>query len=98
MYRWTARGTHDGEYDGIAPTGNQMMVSGITILHIANGQIVDNRFESNLHTLPDSISEAVLTRFWGAAGLRRFVGLVEAFCNRLLSCRGRRQTSSFNCL
>ena len=55
VYRWTARGTHDGEYDGIAPTGNQMMVSGITILHIANGRIVDDRFESNLHTLPDQL-------------------------------------------
>jgi predicted ester cyclase len=55
VYRWTARGTHHGAYDGIAPTGNKMMVSGITMLHISNGRIVDDRFESNVHTLPDQL-------------------------------------------
>jgi predicted ester cyclase len=56
-YRWLARGTHHGEYDGIAPTGNQMMVTGITILRIVNGRIVDDRFESNMHTVPNQLRQ-----------------------------------------
>ena len=57
VYRWIARGTHDGEYDGIAPTGSPMMVTGITLLRITDGRIVDDRFESNLHTLPDQLKQ-----------------------------------------
>ena len=57
-YRWIARGTHDGEYDGIAPTGNLIMLTGITLLRITNGRIVDDQFESNLHSLPDQLKQS----------------------------------------
>lgn len=39
--RWTARGTHEGEFQGIAPTGKQVTITGITIQRIAGGRIVE---------------------------------------------------------
>jgi steroid delta-isomerase-like uncharacterized protein len=38
--RWIASGTHQDEMMGIAPTGNQVRVEGITISHIQEGKIV----------------------------------------------------------
>ena len=46
-YRWTARGTHQGEYAGIAPTGKTITATGITILRIVDGKVVEDRFESS---------------------------------------------------
>ena len=47
--RWSASGTHTGELRGIAPyvrgippTNKRVTVTGITISHIANGQIVES--------------------------------------------------------
>jgi serine phosphatase RsbU (regulator of sigma subunit)/predicted ester cyclase len=40
-YRWTARGTHLGEWAGISPTGNHMAATGITIFRIAEDKIVE---------------------------------------------------------
>jgi predicted ester cyclase len=40
--RWTARGTHKGELFGIAPTGKQATVTGISIDRWANGKIVES--------------------------------------------------------
>ena len=40
--RWTARGTHDGELFGVAPTGNSVSTSGITIIRVADGKIVED--------------------------------------------------------
>jgi steroid delta-isomerase-like uncharacterized protein len=39
--RWSVRGTHRGEFQGIAPTGNQISVSGTTVHHLVNGKIVE---------------------------------------------------------
>ena len=39
--RWTARGTHDGELMGIAPTGRPVSVTGITIQHFRDGKVVE---------------------------------------------------------
>ena len=39
--RWRAQGTHQGELMGIAPTGNQVMITGITIHRIEEGKIVE---------------------------------------------------------
>ncbi len=41
VQRFTARGTHKGEWMGIAPTGKQMTVSGIAIHRITGGKIVE---------------------------------------------------------
>ena len=37
--RWTGQGTHQGELMGIAPTGNQVTVTGIEIVRISGGKI-----------------------------------------------------------
>jgi steroid delta-isomerase-like uncharacterized protein len=39
--RWTWRGTHKSEYMGVAPTGKQVTITGISILRILGGKIVE---------------------------------------------------------
>ncbi len=39
--RWTASGTHDGAFMGIAPTGTQVTFSGTYIYRIAGGRIAE---------------------------------------------------------
>src|ERR687894_2557249 len=39
--RWTARGTHQGDLMGVAPTGNRVEVMGVTISRIEGGKIVE---------------------------------------------------------
>jgi steroid delta-isomerase-like uncharacterized protein len=38
--RFVERGTHQGSWMGIPPTGNSIVVPGVAIFQIANGQIV----------------------------------------------------------
>src|SRR5262245_53653523 len=45
--RWTATGTHDGELDGLAPTGRSATTSGISITRIVDGKIVEDHTEWN---------------------------------------------------
>ena len=40
--RFTARGTHQGDWMGIAPTGKQVTIPGIAIHRITGGRIVEN--------------------------------------------------------
>jgi steroid delta-isomerase-like uncharacterized protein len=40
--RWTAKGTHKGELLGIAPTGKESTVTGLTIDKIKDGKIVES--------------------------------------------------------
>jgi steroid delta-isomerase-like uncharacterized protein len=39
--RWTVQGTHSGEFIGVAPTGKQVTVKGITIYGLADGKFVE---------------------------------------------------------
>ncbi len=39
--RWSAQGTHRGAFGGIAPTGNVITFTGITISRLENGQLVE---------------------------------------------------------
>jgi steroid delta-isomerase-like uncharacterized protein len=41
MTRWSCRGTHKGDLRGIAPTGKQINISGVTIARLANGKFVE---------------------------------------------------------
>ena len=43
--RFIFRGTHEGESQGIPATGNKIEVSGITIMRIENGKVVEEREE-----------------------------------------------------
>lgn len=47
VYRWTARGTHQGDLMGVAPTGNGVTITGITIERFSGGRIVEewNNFD-----------------------------------------------------
>jgi steroid delta-isomerase-like uncharacterized protein len=40
--RWTGRGTHQGELFGVAPSGNQVELSGITISRFEGGKFVED--------------------------------------------------------
>ncbi len=39
--RWASTGTHQGELEGVAPTGKNFSLSGISIARFANGKIVE---------------------------------------------------------
>jgi steroid delta-isomerase-like uncharacterized protein len=41
MTRWSCRGTHKGDLNGIAPTGKQITISGLTVARVSNGKIVE---------------------------------------------------------
>jgi steroid delta-isomerase-like uncharacterized protein len=41
MARWSCRGTHKGDLSGIAPTGKQVTISGVTIARFTNGKMVE---------------------------------------------------------
>jgi predicted ester cyclase len=41
VVRWSASGTHEGSYYGIAPTGKKITYSGIDIVRIERGKIVE---------------------------------------------------------
>ena len=40
--RWTARGTHQGEYMGIPASGKSVQVTGVNIGRFENGKVVEN--------------------------------------------------------
>jgi steroid delta-isomerase-like uncharacterized protein len=40
--RWTGSGTHQGEFMGVAPSGNQVTVTGITINRVSGGKIAES--------------------------------------------------------
>ncbi len=41
MTRWSCRGTHKGDLNGIAPTGKHITISGVTVARFSNGKIVE---------------------------------------------------------
>jgi len=41
MARWSCRGTHKGDLSGIAPTGRQFTISGVSIARFAGGKVVE---------------------------------------------------------
>jgi steroid delta-isomerase-like uncharacterized protein len=39
--RWTLRGTHQGAFQGIPPTGETVSATGMTIFRIADGKLIE---------------------------------------------------------
>jgi predicted ester cyclase len=56
--RWSVRGTHLGEYQGVAATGKEVRGSGITIFHFRKGKIIEDRFESSTPDLRQTLLDA----------------------------------------
>lgn len=48
--RWIMRGTHDGEFMGVEPTGRSIEMSGIGIFHLDDGKVAE------AFTIPDTIT------------------------------------------
>jgi len=40
--RWSSRGTHQGEFRGIGPTGNEVRLTGIGIFRFSDGKVVES--------------------------------------------------------
>jgi steroid delta-isomerase-like uncharacterized protein len=49
--RWTLRGTHSGEFMGVAPTNRPVELSGINIYRIAGGRIAENHEQVGMDAL-----------------------------------------------
>ncbi len=49
--RWTGRGTHRGELQGIAPTGRRVEVPGSVFYRIVDGKIVEFRGQLDMMSL-----------------------------------------------
>lgn len=45
--RWKAEGTHRGDLMGLAPTGKRVLLTGIEILRMSGGKIVERWAEDN---------------------------------------------------
>ena len=43
--RFTMRGTHKGQFRGIAPSGKEVTMTGIDIIRLAEGKMVEDRVE-----------------------------------------------------
>jgi steroid delta-isomerase-like uncharacterized protein len=39
--RWSCRGTHNGDLNGIAPTGKQINITGVSIARFTNGKMFE---------------------------------------------------------
>jgi steroid delta-isomerase-like uncharacterized protein len=39
--RWSCRGTHKGEFNGIAPTNKQFNITGVSIARFTNGKVFE---------------------------------------------------------
>jgi steroid delta-isomerase-like uncharacterized protein len=50
-YRWTNRGTHDGEFEGVPPTGKRIEFTGTTIFRIRDRRIAEERTSVDLLAL-----------------------------------------------
>lgn len=55
-YSWTMYGTHQDEYQGIAPTGKPVKLTGITIVRFADGKIVHDQFQSSSPDLKEQVA------------------------------------------
>ena len=55
--RWRARGTHKGNFQGIAPTHMEVVITGIIISHMEGGRDVESWEELNLLGLMQQLRE-----------------------------------------
>jgi predicted ester cyclase len=41
MARWSCRGVHKGDLNGIAPTGKQIAITGVSVVRFTGGKMVE---------------------------------------------------------
>ena len=41
MTRWSCRGTHKSDFNGLAPTGKHITITGVTVARVSNGKIAE---------------------------------------------------------
>lgn len=56
---WTLSGTHQGEFRRIPATNKKMSVSGITIMHVSNGKIIDSNSSWDAYSLVKQLGGSV---------------------------------------
>lgn len=49
--RYTMRGTHEGEFQGIAPTGTEVAFTGLIVHYLADGEVTENVVEFDVFGL-----------------------------------------------
>ncbi len=68
VLRWTVRGTHQGELMGVAPTGKQVTVTGITIYRLADDKIAEEIANWDTYGLMQQLGAIPLTMKAGSEG------------------------------
>jgi steroid delta-isomerase-like uncharacterized protein len=53
--RWTGRGTHQGEFQGIPPTGKRVAVPGVVFYRISDGKIAEFRGQFDRMSLMEQL-------------------------------------------
>jgi steroid delta-isomerase-like uncharacterized protein len=48
VFRWTLQATHSGPFQGMPPSGKAVTLTGITILRLEHGKIVENWVEQDM--------------------------------------------------
>lgn len=61
VVRWRLLGTHKGEFQGIAPTGRPIVLSGIAIYRVENGKLRERWVVSDVHGVIEQIQQAKTT-------------------------------------
>ncbi len=61
-YRYTLRGTHKGDFMGIAPTGKQFELSGIAIGRVIGGKIVEEWDSSDMLGMMQQLGVSVIPK------------------------------------
>jgi predicted ester cyclase len=56
---WTGRGTHEGEWQGIAPTGRQISVDGVDIEYLSDGKIVNEEGIIDMMSMMRQLTEEI---------------------------------------
>jgi steroid delta-isomerase-like uncharacterized protein len=67
VVHWTANGTHQGQFLGVAPTRKRASVSGTSIYRIKNQKIVEQFADWNLLTLLEQLGAATVPRVQATA-------------------------------
>lgn len=53
--RYTMRGTHDGEFNGVPPTGTEVEFTGIIVHYLEDGEVVENVTEFDVRGLMEQL-------------------------------------------